>query len=85
MAKKILQNCGGESNIVTVNNCITRLRLEVKDASLLNDENIKKTGAKGIIRLSDTSVQIIIGTEVAKVREEFDLVLEEQRKVAGNL
>lgn len=85
MAKKIIQNCGGESNIVTVNNCITRLRLEVRDASLLNDDNIKKTGAKGVIRLSDTSVQIIIGTEVGKVREEFDLVLEEQRKAEGKI
>ncbi len=54
MAKKLLQNCGGPENIVSVANCLTRLRLEVKDAGLLNDENIKKTGAKGVIRLNIT-------------------------------
>ncbi|MGO1018340.1 PTS transporter subunit EIIB, partial [Clostridioides difficile] len=42
---------GGYENIVTLNNCMTRLRLEVKDATILNDDNIKKTGAKGVIKL----------------------------------
>ena len=82
MAKKLLQNCGGPENIVSVANCLTRLRLEVKDAGLLNDENIKKTGAKGVIRLNNNSVQIVIGTEVKNVREEFEMQLEELRKQA---
>lgn len=82
MAKKLLQNCGGQENIVSVANCLTRLRLEVKDAGLLNDENIKKTGAKGVIRLNNNSVQIVIGTEVKYVREEFEMQLEELRKQA---
>lgn len=77
MAKKILQNIGGKDNIESAECCVTRLRLELKDGSLVNEENVKKTGAKGIIRLSDTSIQIIIGTEVRKVMKEFNYLLEQ--------
>lgn len=80
MAQAIIENCGGEGNFVTVNNCITRLRLEVKDAAGLNEENLKKAGAKGVIRLSETSVQIVIGTNVKDVREALDMELERQRR-----
>ncbi|WP_330626005.1 PTS transporter subunit EIIB [Clostridioides difficile] len=67
---------------MTLNNCMTRLRLEVKDATILNDDNIKKTGAKGVIKLSNTSVQIIIGTDVVKVKDEMEMQLDELRKQA---
>ncbi|WP_227857281.1 PTS transporter subunit EIIC [Clostridioides sp. ES-S-0056-01] len=76
MAKKILQNIGGKDNVEEVENCVTRLRLELKDGSLVNEENIKKTGAKGVVRFGETSIQIIIGTEVNKVAREFKEMLE---------
>lgn len=43
---------------------------------------IKKTGAKGVIKLSNTSVQIIIGTDVVKVKDEMEMQLDELRKQA---
>lgn len=77
MAKKILQNIGGKDNVEDVENCVTRLRLELVDGTLVNESNIKKTGAKGVVKLSDTSFQIIIGTEVGKVAKEFKEMLED--------
>lgn len=77
MAKKLLQNVGGKENVEEVESCVTRLRLELKDGSLINETNIKKTGAKGIVKLSETSIQIIIGTEVNKVAKEFKEMLED--------
>lgn len=77
MAKKLLQNVGGKENIEEVESCVTRLRLELKDGALVNEVNIKRTGAKGIVKLSDTSIQIIIGTEVNKVAKEFKEMLED--------
>lgn len=77
MAKKILQSIGGKENIESVENCVTRLRFELHDGSLVNEENIKKTGAKGVIKLSPTSIQIIIGTEVRKVKKELDLLMKD--------
>ena len=75
MAKKILQNIGGSENVITASNCVTRLRLEINDISLVNEENIKKTGAKGVVKINDNNIQIIIGTEVVNVMKEFNELL----------
>ena len=77
MAKKLLQNLGGAENIVSAENCVTRMRLEIKDINLINEDNIKKTGAKGIIKVNQNNIQIIIGTEVGHVMKEFNALLDE--------
>lgn len=64
LAEKMLPLLGGADNLVTVDNCITRLRLDVKDSSLVNDAEIKKLGVAGVLKPSKTSVQIIVGTQV---------------------
>lgn len=74
-AKIILEGLGGSSNIVSVDNCITRLRLEVKDQSLVNEKVIKSAGVAGIIRPGKTSVQVVIGPHVQFVADEFKLLV----------
>ena len=71
MAAVILEGCGGKENIVSIDNCITRLRLEVKDRLLVDEKKIKSSGAAGVIRPGKTSVQVIIGTKVQFVADEF--------------
>ena len=71
MASIILEGCGGKDNIVSIDNCITRLRLEVKDRLLVDEKKIKSSGAAGVIRPVKTSVQVIIGTKVQFVADEF--------------
>lgn len=78
MAKKIIENLGGKDNILDVENCITRLRVELKDGTTMNEANIMKTGAKGIVHLSENSIQIIIGTDVKRVMKELSAILEEE-------
>lgn len=75
MAKKLLQNLGGAENIVNAENCVTRMRLEIKDVKLINEENIKKTGAKAVIKVNQNNIQIVIGTEVVQVMKEFNAQL----------
>lgn len=75
MAKKILENLGGTSNIETIGNCMTRLRVEVKNPSLLNLEKIKQMGVRGVVKLSDTSIQIIIGSEVRYIMNEINQII----------
>lgn len=75
MAKKIVENLGGAANIENIGKCMTRLRVETKDASLMNLEKIKQMGVKGVITLSDTSVQIIIGAEVHNIMSEIEQIL----------
>ncbi len=77
MAKKLLQNVGGVENIVNAENCVTRMRLEIRDINLINEDNIKKTGAKGVIKVNQNNIQIIIGTEVVHVMKEFNALLSE--------
>ncbi|SFB00418.1 PTS system N-acetylglucosamine-specific IIB component, Glc family (TC 4.A.1.1.7)/PTS system N-acetylglucosamine-specific IIC component, Glc family (TC 4.A.1.1.7) [Lentibacillus halodurans] len=77
MAKKILQNVGGKENLVDYENCMTRLRLVVKDASKVDEEKIKQTGAHGIVKVDHEHVQIVIGPEVSHVYQAFRKQVEE--------
>ena len=71
MAKIILEGVGGAVNVASIDNCITRLRLEVKDRLLVDEKKIKSSGAAGVIRPGKTSVQVIIGPKVQFVADEF--------------
>ena len=71
VAKIVLEGVGGPENVTSIDNCITRLRLEVKDYTKVNEKVIKSAGVAGVIRPSKTSVQVIIGTQVQFVADEF--------------
>ncbi|SFE12557.1 PTS system N-acetylglucosamine-specific IIB component, Glc family /PTS system N-acetylglucosamine-specific IIC component, Glc family [Lentibacillus persicus] len=71
MAKKILQNIGGKDNLVDYENCMTRLRLVVKDASVIDEDKIKQTGAHGLVKVDNEHIQIVIGPDVSNVYQEF--------------
>jgi len=71
IAKIVLDGVGGKENVVSADNCITRLRLEIKDPSLVDDKKIKSAGVAGVIRPGKNSVQVIIGTQVQFVADEF--------------
>ena len=71
VARVVLEGLGGKENITSIDNCITRLRLEVKDNTLVNEKVIKSAGVAGVIRPGKTSVQVIIGTQVQHVADEF--------------
>lgn len=71
MAQIILEGLGGKGNITSIDHCITRLRLEVKDRLLVDEKKIKSSGAAGVIRPGKTSVQVVIGPKVQFVYDEF--------------
>lgn len=71
MAQEIYAGLGGKENLVSIDNCITRLRLEVKDMSLIDEAKIKATGAAGIVKVGQTSLQVIVGTQVQFVADEL--------------
>ena len=74
-AAAILEGIGGKANITSVDNCITRLRLEIKDQALVNEKQIKAAGVAGVIRPGKNSVQVIIGTKVQFVADELKKLL----------
>ncbi|WP_297522423.1 PTS transporter subunit EIIC [uncultured Clostridium sp.] len=69
---------GGADNLRVVDNCVTRLRLEVGTAKIIEDKNLKALGAKGVVRLSDSTIQVIVGTNVQFVS---DAIKAELKKV----
>lgn len=75
VAAAILSAVGGKDNVTSAENCITRLRLEVKDNLLVDEKKIKQAGVAGVVRPSKTSVQVIIGTQVQSVADEFKKML----------
>ena len=65
----IIAGLGGKENIVHVTNCMTRLRVEVKDLSLLDEDKINKYKNSGIVK-KNNNVQIIIGLQVGHVKSD---------------
>lgn len=70
LAAILLPLLGGKENIVIVDNCTTRLRLEVKDSSMVKDAEIKKY-VPGVLKPSQTAVQVIVGPQVEFVADEL--------------
>lgn len=70
---RIIEGLGGFDNIVEVNNCLTRLRVDLADPSKVREDILKKTGSSGFIRPSEKHIQVVYGPKVegiaANVRE----------------
>ncbi len=71
VARIILEGVGGKENLTSIDNCVTRLRLEIKDYTKVNEKKIKSAGVRGVIRPGKTAVQVVIGTQVQFVADEF--------------
>lgn len=69
IAEEMLANVGGEANISSVTHCMTRLRFNLKDESIVNDEKIKAIDGVLGVGHSGGQYQIIIGQTVEKVYE----------------
>ncbi|WP_291885468.1 PTS glucose/sucrose transporter subunit IIB [Cellulomonas sp.] len=70
-AEQILAALGGDTNVVDLEPCITRLRVEVTDAHLVDEAALKASGAFGVVR-SGRIVQVIVGPEADNLAAELD-------------
>lgn len=70
MAERIFDGLGGNDNVLSVDNCATRLRLEVEDTDRIDEQKIKSTGVAGVQKTGKNSVQVIVGTQVQAVADE---------------
>ncbi len=69
LAQVILDSIGGAGNLASFDHCVSRLRLTVKDAALINEKPIKATGIAGLLRPEKTKLQLIIGKKVSLVAD----------------
>lgn len=71
----ILEGLGGKENIASLDNCITRLRIEIKNHEQVDEKKIKSAGVAGIMRPGKTAVQVVVGTKVQFVADELKKML----------
>lgn len=71
LAAGILSAVGERENVISADCCATRLRLELNDSSIIDEKAVKAAGGMGVIKSGPKSAQIIIGTTVQQVHEEF--------------
>ncbi|QTN10747.1 PTS transporter subunit EIIC [Mammaliicoccus vitulinus] len=75
-AKTIIKGLGGKENIDIVDCCATRLRVTIHDEKLFDEDVIKSTESRGVVR-KGTGVQIIYGPHVTTIKNEVEEALEE--------
>ncbi|WP_369707924.1 PTS transporter subunit EIIB [Citrobacter sp. KTE151] len=75
-AEKMVVALGGKENIISLDNCVTRLRLSIKNMEIIDEPAIKKQGGIAVVKLDKNTLQVIIGTKVIALRKEMDKYLE---------
>ena len=61
---ELVRGLGGRKNIVSIDNCITRLRLEIADMAQISEKIIMSSGAKGVMKIGKTGLQVVVGLNV---------------------
>ncbi|MGP3992093.1 glucose PTS transporter subunit EIIB [Streptomyces sp. 3N207] len=70
-AEQILAGLGGSANVVEIEACITRLRTEVRDGSLVDETALKAAGAYGVVAAGNV-VQVVVGPEADNIAEDIE-------------
>lgn len=73
-AAKVLEAIGGKDNIEVLDACITRLRLTLKDSSIVDQSTLKALGAAGVL-VAGSNVQAIFGTEAEKIKDDIKAII----------
>ncbi|WP_067141686.1 PTS transporter subunit EIIB [Oceanivirga salmonicida] len=71
-AKAIYEGVGGHKNIASIDNCSTRVRIEIKDIDKVKIEKIIKAGAKEVLITGEDYIQVVVGPN--KIQEITDAV-----------
>ena len=62
---------GGAENIVSLDNCITLLRMSLKDIVFIGSAALKNLRAIGVVQLNQYNLQVVIGPQVQSVKDEM--------------
>lgn len=69
-AEAIVSALGGKENLLDVEPCITRLRVEVEDTAKVDEQALKDSGVFGVVR-SGRVVQVVVGPAADDLAEEI--------------
>ncbi|AAT75675.1 beta-glucoside PTS system IIABC component [Mesoplasma florum L1] len=71
LSAEVLKAVQSKDNVVNINNCNTRLRLQIKDTSIINTEEVKNNRWVKGVNLKGNELQIIIGPDAYKLKDAF--------------
>ena len=72
VAEIVVEGLGGKDNIVNAENCITRLRVDIKNKELINQAKLKEAGASGIFFPQENHIHVVFGPYVEFVKNAVD-------------
>jgi PTS system D-glucosamine-specific IIC component len=75
MAVLVLSALGGKGNVTSVDACITRLRVEVQDTEKVSEEELKKLGAAGVLKVGKNGIQAIFGAKAQFISDDVKKLL----------
>ena len=71
MAEQLVLAFGGKDNITSLDACITRLRVGVKDVAKVDQAKLKSLGAAGVV-VAGSGIQAIFGTKSDNLKTDMD-------------
>lgn len=71
VAAMILEGIGGRENVVSIDNCIIRLRVEIRNPDVVDEKRIKASGVAGIMHPGKNNIHVVIGPQVEKITDEL--------------
>jgi len=74
LATQYVNALGGIDNLEVIDACITRLRLTLKDRSIINETELRALGAMGVVKLGDNNLQVIIGPQAESIASRMKAV-----------
>lgn len=77
IAQIVIEGLGGRDNIISIENCVSRLRVDVADTSLMNQDRIRESGCLGIFLPSEKHIHVVFGPHVEAVKNAVDDRLKE--------
>ncbi|MCR1898262.1 PTS transporter subunit EIIC [Irregularibacter muris] len=81
VAKIVVEALGGKSNVLYVENCVTRLRVDLKDYKLVDTDKIKESGTSGVFFPTKNHIHVVFGPNVEFVRNAVDDFLASDKAV----
>lgn len=71
---RIFAEVGGVENMTSVDSCLTRLRVEVKDCKKINFKNLEALGCEGVVKVGENRIQMIFGEKSVVLEKYFNKI-----------
>ncbi|MFW6266831.1 MAG: N-acetylglucosamine-specific PTS transporter subunit IIBC [Halanaerobium sp.] len=70
-SRAYIKALGGKENIKDIDACITRLRLELRDTSKIDEKSLQELGATGVLKANKNNAQVVVGTKAEMIADDL--------------